>query len=156
VIRWDDGPKRDSSTADVVNGLAAAVQSAGCGRAERRRCAAGSRRRAEQARVGVRGPIPRARGDGTNERTVHFRADRCEVWTGTQVLTRAHRGAAQAAGLPPEKVVIHNHYLGGGFGRRLEFDNVPQAVRIAKQWMAGEGDLDPRGGHPARRDRPYY
>jgi len=29
--------------------------------------------------------------------------------------------------------VIHNHYLGGGFGRRLEFDNVPQAVRIAKQ-----------------------
>src|SRR5215470_9951959 len=64
---------------------------------------------------------------------VHFQRDRCEVWTGTQVLTRAHRGAAEAAGLPTEKVIVHNHYLGGGFGRRLEFDNVSQAVRVARQ-----------------------
>ena len=28
---------------------------------------------------------------------------------------------------------VHNHYLGGGFGRRLEFDIVLQAVRIAQQ-----------------------
>src|SRR3989441_6263102 len=30
-------------------------------------------------------------------------------------------------------VVVHNHLLGGGFGRRLEHDYVTQAVRIAKQ-----------------------
>jgi len=30
-------------------------------------------------------------------------------------------------------VVVHNHLLGGGFGRRLEVDYVTQAVRIAKQ-----------------------
>src|SRR5207302_1812276 len=33
----------------------------------------------------------------------------------------------------PKKVVVHNHLLGGGFGRRLEVDYVTQAVRIAKQ-----------------------
>src|SRR5262249_32371815 len=58
---------------------------------------------------------------------------RCEIWTGTQVLARAQAGAAAVTGLPLDKVIAHNHYLGGGFGRRLEFDNVPQAVRIAQQ-----------------------
>ena len=41
--------------------------------------------------------------------------------------------AAKAAGLPPEKVVVHNHLIGGGFGRRLEVDGVMRAVEIAKQ-----------------------
>jgi CO/xanthine dehydrogenase Mo-binding subunit len=61
------------------------------------------------------------------------RPDRCEVWVGTQVLSRAQAVAAQVAGLPLEKVRVHNHLLGGGFGRRLEVDYVAQAVAIAKQ-----------------------
>ena len=36
-------------------------------------------------------------------------------------------------GLPPEKIQVHNHLLGGGFGRRLEVDFITQAVQIAKQ-----------------------
>ena len=57
----------------------------------------------------------------------------CEVWTGTQVMTRVQQAAADAAGVPLEQVIVHNHLLGGGFGRRLEFDMVIDAVRIAKQ-----------------------
>ena len=41
--------------------------------------------------------------------------------------------AAKAAGLPVDKVIVNNHLLGGGFGRRLEPDMVVAAVRIAKQ-----------------------
>ena len=41
--------------------------------------------------------------------------------------------AAKAAGLPVEKVTVHNHLLGGGFGRRLEPDMAVEAARIAKQ-----------------------
>jgi isoquinoline 1-oxidoreductase beta subunit len=65
--------------------------------------------------------------------TVHVTPDNCEVWTGTQVLPRAQQYAADAAGLPLEKVTAHNHLLGGGFGRRLEADMVATAVRIGKQ-----------------------
>src|SRR5260221_10443951 len=65
--------------------------------------------------------------------TVHVRKDSCEVWVGNQVLARAQAAAAEASGLPPEKVTVHNHFLGGGFGRRLEVDYVSQAVAIAKQ-----------------------
>jgi isoquinoline 1-oxidoreductase beta subunit len=63
--------------------------------------------------------------------TAHVKADSCEVWVGSQVLTRAHKAAAKACGLAPEQVTIHNHLLGGGFGRRLETDYVDKAVRIA-------------------------
>jgi isoquinoline 1-oxidoreductase subunit beta len=65
--------------------------------------------------------------------TVHVRKDSCEVWVGNQVLARAQAAAVEASGLPPEKVTVHNHSLGGGFGRRLEVDYVSQAVAIAKQ-----------------------
>jgi len=65
--------------------------------------------------------------------TVHVRKDSCEIWTGTQVLTRAQAVAAKLTGLPLEKVTVHNHLLGGGFGRRLEVDGVVRAVQVAMQ-----------------------
>lgn len=65
--------------------------------------------------------------------TVHFKGDSCEVWTGTQVMTRVQSEAAKAAGLPVDKVTVNNHLLGGGFGRKLEADMVVAAVRVAKQ-----------------------
>ena len=37
------------------------------------------------------------------------------------------------AGLPLEKVTVHNLLIGGGFGRRLEVDMIDSAVQIAKQ-----------------------
>jgi isoquinoline 1-oxidoreductase subunit beta len=62
----------------------------------------------------------------------HVRADACEIWVGTQVPVRVQNIAAQVTGLPPDKIIVHNQYLGGGFGRRLEADSVGQAVRVAK------------------------
>jgi isoquinoline 1-oxidoreductase beta subunit len=64
--------------------------------------------------------------------TVHVRKDGCEIWVGTQVMARAQAAAATTAGLPLDKVVVHNHLLGGGFGRRLEVDGVIRAVQIAQ------------------------
>jgi isoquinoline 1-oxidoreductase beta subunit len=65
--------------------------------------------------------------------TVHVTPTSCEVWVGIQVLTRAQAVAAKITGLPLDKVTVHNHLIGGGFGRRLETDFVEKAVQIAKQ-----------------------
>lgn len=65
--------------------------------------------------------------------TVHVRADGCDIWVGTQVPTRVVTVAAKLTGLPESKIALHNQYLGGGFGRRLETDSVEQAVEFAKQ-----------------------
>ena len=87
--------------------------------------------------------------------TVQFKPDGCEIWTGTQIMARVQSEAAKAAGLPVDKVTVHNHLIGGGFGRRLEPDMVVAAVRIAKAGRRpGQGRVDPRGRHPARHLSP--
>ena len=65
---------------------------------------------------------------------VDLRADRCEIWTGTQMQTVDRMAAAAAAGLKPEQVQIHTTLLGGGFGRRANpaSDFVVEAVQVAK------------------------
>jgi isoquinoline 1-oxidoreductase beta subunit len=65
--------------------------------------------------------------------TVHLKPDSCEIWTGTQVMTRVQSEVAKTAGLSPDKVIVNNHLLGGGFGRKLEPDMAVAAVRIAMQ-----------------------
>jgi isoquinoline 1-oxidoreductase subunit beta len=63
--------------------------------------------------------------------TVHVHDGACEVWVGTQVPGFAQAGAAKVLGIDPSKVTVNNHFIGGGFGRRLEADGVVTAVRIA-------------------------
>src|ERR1700674_599385 len=65
--------------------------------------------------------------------TVHVRQDGCEVWVGNQAIARAQAAAAKVTGLPLDKVVVHNHLIGGSVGGRLEIDGVTRAVEIAKQ-----------------------
>ncbi|GMO11760.1 xanthine dehydrogenase family protein molybdopterin-binding subunit [Bradyrhizobium sp. TM233] len=65
--------------------------------------------------------------------TVRVTKDSCEIWTGTQIMTRVQSEAAKAAGVPLDKVIVNQHLLGGGFGRKLEPDMVVAAVKIARQ-----------------------
>ncbi len=64
--------------------------------------------------------------------TAWFHDGGLEVWAPTQVPMPARQEAAQAAGLPLEKVTLHVTFLGGGFGRRLVSDFVREAVEVAK------------------------
>src|SRR5262249_19578647 len=91
--------------------------------------------------------------------TVRLSPDGCEIWTGTQVQSRAQQYAAKAAGLPIDKVKAYNPSSGGGFGPRLEADMVGSAVRIAKEVSAPikvvwtrEEDMQHDVYRPAYRD----
>ncbi|MGF1614499.1 MAG: molybdopterin cofactor-binding domain-containing protein [Gammaproteobacteria bacterium] len=64
--------------------------------------------------------------------TAHVTPEGVEVWVPTQNATAALMTAAQTAGVDPARVVVHNTFLGGGFGRRgTAQDYVAQAVQIA-------------------------
>ena len=65
--------------------------------------------------------------------TAQVTADRVNIWVGSQDPEGAVLAAAQLTGLPPENVYLHNCFLGSGFGRRGNEDDVRQAVAIAKQ-----------------------
>jgi isoquinoline 1-oxidoreductase beta subunit len=64
--------------------------------------------------------------------TVHLQPDRLDVWVGTQAADEATEAAAEASGLKPEQVYVHNCFVGGGFGRRDASDEIIQAIEIAK------------------------
>jgi len=132
-IRWEDGPNAKVSTADVVEGLAKASETAGVTARQDGDPASALAGAAKKVEAVYESPFLAHATMEPMNCTVHVRRDGCEVWTGSQVLSRARAAAAKVTGLPLEKVVVHNHFLGGGFGRRLEVDYVTQAVRIAKQ-----------------------
>jgi isoquinoline 1-oxidoreductase beta subunit len=56
---------------------------------------------------------------------------RCELWLGTQNPLGFAREVATAIDLEPSQVLLHNQYLGGGFGRRAFDDFAVQAARLA-------------------------
>src|SRR5712664_1310308 len=133
AIRWDDGPNAKLSTADIVQGLAKASETAGVTARKDGDPVSALAGAAKKVEAVYESPFLAHVTMEPMNCTVHVRKDGCEVWTGSQVLSRAQAAAAEVTGFPLEKVVVHNHLLGGGFGRRLEVDYVTQAVRIAKQ-----------------------
>jgi len=64
--------------------------------------------------------------------TAHFRGTECEIWSPTQVPQDCRDNVAQVLGLKPEKVKVNITLLGGGFGRRLEYDYAVEAALVSK------------------------
>jgi isoquinoline 1-oxidoreductase beta subunit len=54
------------------------------------------------------------------------------VYTGNQFFTRTTIIGSVVAGTDPKNIAMHQHYLGGGFGRRLESDMVVPAIAASK------------------------
>ena len=57
---------------------------------------------------------------------------KCEIWLGSQNPLGTKHAVAGALGLEPDKVTVHNHMMGGGFGRRATDDASLQAALIAR------------------------
>jgi isoquinoline 1-oxidoreductase subunit beta len=131
-VEWDDGPHVGLATADVARELEQATLGSGV--------VAQSIGDADKAMAGAVTKVEATYqvpflAHATMEPmncTVHFRKDTCEIWIGSQAVARVQAMAAKAAGLPPDKVIVHNHLIGGGFGRRLEADGAVRAVEIAR------------------------
>src|SRR5204862_2463113 len=120
AIRWDDGPNASASTADVVQGLDAASQQPGVVARKEGDAAAALAGAAQKIDAVYQVPFLAHATLEPMNCTVHVRKDSCEVWTGSQTLSRAQAAAARVARPPLAKVVVHNHFLGGGLGRRLQ------------------------------------
>ena len=55
-----------------------------------------------------------------------------ELWVGTQAATSLLNGIAHLLQTERSKITLHQHFLGGGFGRRGNHETVFDAVRLAK------------------------
>lgn len=132
-IEWDEGPNATYSTQAMVADLEQASRQPGAVARRQGDVAAAAKGAARQLEAVYQQPfLVHACMEPVNC-TVHVRRDGCELWLGTQVPTRAQAAAAAVTGLPLERIQVHNHLLGGGFGRRLDVDFVTIAVQIARQ-----------------------
>jgi isoquinoline 1-oxidoreductase subunit beta len=133
TIEWNEGPHAKLSTDDIAAELEQATLNPGpvaqnIGDVDKAMASA-----ARKVEAIYQAPFLAHAAMEPMNCTVHVRKDGCEVWVGNQVIARAQETAAKTTGLPLDKVVIHNHLIGGGFGRRLEIDGVTRAVQIAMQ-----------------------
>ncbi|MDO8980560.1 MAG: molybdopterin-dependent oxidoreductase [Afipia sp.] len=64
--------------------------------------------------------------------TAEQKGDIWHLYTGNQFATRSGAIAAGALGVDPKFIVMHQAWLGGGFGRRLDGDMLIPAVLAAK------------------------
>ena len=114
-IEWDDGPHAKLNTDNIAQELATATLNAGA--VAQNIGDAGKAMAAAVTKVEAIYQVPflaHATMEPMNC-TVHVRKDGCEIWVGSQALARAQAGAAKTLGLPLDKVVVHNHLIGGGF-----------------------------------------
>jgi isoquinoline 1-oxidoreductase beta subunit len=156
-IRWDEGPNATLTTAAIVEQLAAASQKSGPTARKQGDVSGAMARAARRVEAVYELPfLAHATLEPVNC-TVHVRPDSCEIWVGTQVPTFTQTAAARLTGLPRRKVQVHNHLLGGGFGRRLEVDFVIRAVQIA-QHVEGPVKVVWTREEDIQHDmyRPYY
>jgi isoquinoline 1-oxidoreductase beta subunit len=64
--------------------------------------------------------------------TADVRDGFCEIWAPTQCPEVAQQETAKLLGISEDKVRVNITLLGGGFGRRLFADYVPEAVELSK------------------------
>jgi isoquinoline 1-oxidoreductase beta subunit len=132
-IEWDDGPHAKLTTADVARELEQATLGSGAVAENIGDADAALARAVTKVEAVYQLPFLAHATMEPMNCTVHVRPDGCDVWVGNQVIPRVQAAAAKVTGLTLDKVVAHNHLIGGGFGRRLEVDGVTRGVEIAKQ-----------------------
>jgi isoquinoline 1-oxidoreductase beta subunit len=132
-ISWDAGPQGQYSTETLTAELAAASKRKGVIATQKGDVAVLLAAAATHVNAVYQNPLLAHTTMEPMNCTVALHRDRCELWLGTQAATRVQSAAAKITGLPLEAVEVHNQFLGGGFGRRVEADVVEQAVRIAQK-----------------------
>ncbi|MGG2048236.1 xanthine dehydrogenase family protein molybdopterin-binding subunit [Burkholderia gladioli] len=157
VIEWHEGDGAKVSMADIVGDLARASEQPGAvarndGDVTKAFGTAGARIDS----IYQQPFLAHATMEPVNC-TVQVTGSSCEIWVGTQVPGFAIEAAKRVTGLDASKITLHNHLLGGGFGRRLETDMIVQALKVGKQVDAPVKVVWTRE-EDIRHDmyRPYY
>jgi isoquinoline 1-oxidoreductase subunit beta len=156
ALRWEDGANAGVQQADIVAQLEAAVRERGVVANHKGDPAAAAAQAATHVEATYHQPFLAHATLEPMNCTLHWREGECEIWTGTQAPDRAVAKLAELD-LKPEQIRLHNHLIGGGFGRRLEVDGIVLGARIARHVQGPVRVLWSRE-EDIRHDRyrPYY
>jgi isoquinoline 1-oxidoreductase subunit beta len=126
---WDDGPNKNLNTAAVTESLKQAAAKKGASL-----YSSGDVSKVTGRRISAEYQLPfmaHAPMEPGNC-TANFQGTTCELWAPTQVPQDCRDQVAKALGLDPDQVKVNVTLMGGGFGRRLEYDYAVEAALVSK------------------------
>jgi isoquinoline 1-oxidoreductase beta subunit len=128
-VSWDDGPNKDLNTAAVTESLKRTAPKKGVslysvGDVSK----VNGRRISAEYQLPFMAHAPMEPGNCT----ANFQGATCELWAPTQVPQDCRDAVAKAVGLDPDQVKVNVTLMGGGFGRRLEYDYAVEAALASK------------------------
>jgi isoquinoline 1-oxidoreductase beta subunit len=134
-VVWDEGPNKDVSSASIAQMLEAGFDAddafVGNQQGDVKAGLAGA---AKTVTAVYSFPYQNHATMEPMNATALYTPEKLEVWVPTQNGEASLAVAAEAAGLPVGQCDVHKIHLGGGFGRRGNFqDYVRQVVAIAKE-----------------------
>jgi isoquinoline 1-oxidoreductase beta subunit len=130
-VRWDGGPNGSVQQAAIIAELEAASKRPGAVASHSGNAHEALKQAVTRVEAVYHQPFLAHATMEPMNCTVDWRKDQCEIWVGTQAPDRAVAKLA-ALGLKPGQIILHNHLIGGGFGRRLEVDGIVFAARVAR------------------------
>jgi isoquinoline 1-oxidoreductase subunit beta len=128
-VSWDEGPNKDLNTAAVTESLKQAATKKGASL-----YSAGDVSKVTGRRISAEYHLPfmaHAPMEPGNC-TANFKGTSCELWAPTQVPQDCRDQVAKVLGLDPDQVKVNVTLMGGGFGRRLEYDYAVEAALVSK------------------------
>jgi isoquinoline 1-oxidoreductase subunit beta len=128
-VGWDDGPNKDLNSAAVTESLKQAATKKGASL-----YSVGDVSKVHGRRISAEYQLPfmaHAPMEPGNC-TANFQGTRCELWAPTQVPQDCRDQVAKALGFDPDQVKVNVTLMGGGFGRRLEYDYAVEAALVSK------------------------
>ena len=64
--------------------------------------------------------------------TAHLQGNKCEVWSPSQCADMSRTLVAKELRLPESAITVHTTFMGGGFGRRYQYDFQTEVAQIAR------------------------
>jgi isoquinoline 1-oxidoreductase beta subunit len=132
VAEWDDTRAQPGGSREFLDALENALDRGKRARAEGGDVDVALRGAARRIEHTYRSPFQAHAALEPLNCTVELRADRCEIWVGTQSPNQVQNEVAKLLGFTPEQVVVNVLLMGGGFGRRLAHDYALDAAEVAR------------------------
>ncbi|MFC3612611.1 molybdopterin cofactor-binding domain-containing protein [Lutimaribacter marinistellae] len=131
-IEWDDGPNGSYDSAAFRETLEQAASQPGKIVRENGDVEAGLSNASQRVEASYYIPHLAQAPMEPPTATARVSGDMCEVWTSVQHPEAIRTDLSQRLGLPIEKIIVHCHLLGGGFGRKSKPDFASEAAILSK------------------------
>jgi isoquinoline 1-oxidoreductase beta subunit len=131
-VEWDRGPHADFDSDVFLKGLEGALGQEGYFVRNDGNALAAIKQATKTLEAVYEFPFQAHAPLETMNCVADVRADSCELWVPTQAPEVAQSETAKMLGIPADSVKVNIPLLGGGFGRRLFADYVPEAVELSR------------------------